>query len=90
MLIGLLLNFVANIVSVIFSIIPSVTLADLPLIGGEIEDFLYLMIGYWNTFEGIVPYMALIKDVFVMVILPFEFTLLMIKFFFGSRTPYNG
>lgn len=87
MIIALILNFIVSFIAMIFSIIPNVTVATLPLIGPYVYTFLSLAIGYWNTFIGILPYFALPWILFLKVILPFELTLLLLKVFLGHRTP---
>lgn len=90
MIITLFLTFIASIVGIILSIVPTVTVAGIPIVGGFVSTYLTLAVGYWVTAEGILPYIAIVREMLIYVILPFEFTLLIIKVFFGSRMPTNG
>lgn len=87
MIITLVLNFIASFIGMVMSIVPEVTIGSVPIVGPFIVTYLGMAVGYWNTFEGILPYVGIVKDMFVYVIIPFEVTLLLVKVFFGSRTP---
>jgi len=87
MIIALILNFIVSFIAMLLSIIPNVTIAQLPIIGPSVDTYLRLAIGYWNTFCGILPYFSLPWNLFINVIIPLEITLLLLKFFLGHRTP---
>jgi len=89
MIIALILNFIVSFLAMILSPIPTVTVASVPFVGSFIQTYLTLAVHYFNTAITIVPYLALPWFIFTHVIIPFELTLLLLKVFFGSRTPFN-
>lgn len=86
MIIALILQFIANILVIIFSIVPSVTIANIPFIGTFIYYYLGVAISYVNTMNTIIPYFAIVWQSFLWI-LSFEIMLLFLKLFLGSRTP---
>jgi hypothetical protein len=90
MIISLLLNFIANFVEMLTSIIPSVGVANIPFIGTQVAYYWSLGVGYMNTAVTIIPFTEIVWHSFLYIILPFEFSLLVAKFFFGSHLPSNG
>jgi len=90
MIIALLMDFVSGFVAMVFSILPSVTVADIPFVGEFVDQYFTLAIQYWNSFMLIVPYTQIVWDIFLVVIIPFEVSMLFAKFFFGSRLPSNN
>jgi len=78
-----------TLLDVLFVVVPSVTLASIPLVGSYISEFLLLGVGYMNAFFEIVPYAELPWRLFLLVILPFEISLLLLKVLLGSRLPAN-
>jgi hypothetical protein len=89
MLISLLLIGFIFVIRVILSIIPNVNISGIPYIGEPVYAVLVNIMGYWNTFLEIFPYSQVVFHVFIYVILPFEFSLLILKMFLGHRLPVN-
>lgn len=87
MLIQTLLNSIIGFVQAIFDLLPTATLADLPIIGTTVSDTLETVIETWNAFMVTFPYAVTLWDVFIFVILPFEILLLVAKFLLGHRVP---
>jgi len=87
MIINLLLNLVILVFGFLFSILPVVTLADIPYAGQFISDLLIIMIHVWNAFLETFPYAQDAWYLFLLVVLPFEILMLVAKFFLGSRAP---
>lgn len=71
----------------IFHFIPVVTIATIPYIGTSVASTLTTFMGIWNSFMVTFPYAQTAWDIFTKVIIPFELLLLVVKIFFGSRTP---
>ena len=90
MLTTLFLNIIIAIVGVIFWIIPTVTLASIPVFGQPIVDILTSMIQMWNAFMVTFPYAQTAWHLVLWVIIPFEIGLLVLKFFLGHRTPIHN
>jgi len=90
MIIILLLNLLLLVFGTIFSILPSVSIATIPVIGPSVSSFLYEAMGVWNAFMVTFPYAQITWDVFLYVILPFELLMLVGKFFLGHRMPSNN
>jgi hypothetical protein len=89
MIVTLFLNIVIAVIGVIFMIIPTVTLASIPVFGQPITDILTSMIHMWNAFMVTFPYAQTAWHLILWVIIPFEIGLLVLKFFLGHRTPVN-
>jgi hypothetical protein len=89
MVIALILNFIADIIQQIFIILPDAYLHQLPYIGTYIETYLTMAVQYMNTATQVIPFTAIVWHTFTLVILPFEFSMIIAKFFFGSRLPVN-
>ncbi|HUD45134.1 MAG TPA: hypothetical protein VMR41_06325 [Patescibacteria group bacterium] len=88
MLLNFLFQDIAGAVHTVFSIWPHATVAGIPYIGSQISATLYTAVEYWNTFtQTTFPYGQLPWTIFLYVILPFEFSMLVLKFILGSRTP---
>lgn len=89
MITALILQFIANFVALIFSILPEVTVANIPFIGTFIYYYVGVAISYVNTMNTIVPYFLIVWQMFLWV-LEFEILLLLLKLFLGSRTPISN
>jgi hypothetical protein len=89
MIITLLLNLIILIIGMIFIFLPVVTLADIPLFGGWISEYLLTIVQMWNSFCETFPYAITAWRVFLYLIIPFEILLIIARFFLGSRTPIN-
>ena len=89
MVLTLILKFIASLLAMFLSILPTVGVADIPFIGAYIAQYLSLAVSYINTATVILPFMAVVWHTFIWVILPFEFGMLLAKVFFGSRLPAN-
>jgi len=90
MIITFILSSVVNLLTQIFSALPSVGVADIPYIGDFIATYLTLAVSYMNTAIGILPFLGIVWHTFIWVVLPFEMALLIAKFLFGSRLPVNS
>jgi len=89
MLLALVMNFVVDVVAMVLSILPSVGVADIPYVGEFVAQYFTLANGYLQSAMLVLPFMQVVWTCFVYVVIPFEFGLLIAKFFFGSRTPTN-
>jgi len=87
MIITLLLNFILLVFGTIFSFLPVVSIADVPIIGGTLRSLLVYIVQMWNAFLNTFPYAETAWYIFLVVILPFEILMLIAKFFLGSRSP---
>jgi len=87
MIITLLISIILNLISVIFIFLPVVTIADLPYFGEQISSTLVWAISTWNAFLITFPYAETAWHIFLWIILPFEVTMLVAKFFIGHRLP---
>jgi len=74
----------------IFYLLPVVKLADLPLFGSAISSTLTTAVLTWNAFMVTFPYAATVWSIFLYLIVPFEFTMIIAKFLLGHRTPTNA
>lgn len=83
------LMILTAVLNAIFWIIPDVSISDIPLIGSVARDSLITAVSYLNSFTSAIPYFQLPWNLFVFVILPFEITLLSLKFILGHRLPIN-
>ena len=83
MIITLLINFVLLLIGGLASFLPVVQLPD------SVRNVLILAVSYWNNFLGDFPFAVLPWHIFLYVIIPFEVTLLIAKFFFGHILPAN-
>lgn len=90
MLTVLLLDLFDILTGLVFSIIPRVDLGDIPILGNYIRDILIFIMGYWNSFMETLPYLIVVWQMFIYVIIPFEIGLLILKFFLASRVPANA
>lgn len=80
-------NIIIIIVSTIFSIFPVVSLASFGSVGVSIESTILFVVQMWNAFLITFPYGQIAWTMFLTVVIPFEITMLVLKFFLGSRTP---
>jgi len=85
MIIDLFLSIFNIVLASIFQFFPVVTIASLPLIGEFLRDTLVTIVTTWNAFLETFPYALVVWQVFLIVILPFEFLMLIGKLFLGSR-----
>jgi len=89
MVITLLLNFIVDILAMVMSILPSVGIQDLPFIGPQVYSFWVLAVSYVHMAFAIIPFMEIVWSTFVYVIIPFEFSMLLLRVFLGSRAPVH-
>jgi len=89
MIITLLLNLIILIIGMLFVFFPIVTLADIPLFGGWISEYLLTAVQMWNSFIYTFPYAQTAWRVLIYLIIPFEILIITARFFLGSRTPIN-
>lgn len=87
MITNLFITFVLIILTSIFSLLPVVNIASLPLIGPVLSSSLSQAVSVWNAFLVTFPYASIAWQVFLYVILPFELLMLIAKFFLGHRLP---
>jgi len=90
MIITLLINLLLLIFASLFTLLPEVTIADIPFAGEFIRSTLVTAIGIWNGFLETFPYAETAWNMFLYVILPFEILMLIAKFFLGHRLPTNN
>jgi len=83
MIIILLLNFLLLIIGAVFSFFPVVL--ELPF---GIDGFLTTAVGYFIGIFDTIPYLEVVWTSFKWIIV-FEIALLVLKLFFGSRSPVN-
>ena len=90
----MIINFIIKIIfyffTAIFSFLPTVTLASIPVIGDTISNILLTMVQKYNAFVESFPYAQTGIRILVYVILPFELLIIIAKFFLGSRVPHNN
>ena len=89
MIISLLLNIFLSLFGVIFGMFPVVKISSIPFVGSALSGLLTQIVGVWNAFMVTFPYAQYGWTVFLVVILPFEALLLLVKFFLGHHTPAN-
>ena len=89
MIITLLLSFLADFIAMLTSIIPNVGVSDIPFVGTYVATYWTMAVEYMNTAVTIIPFFDIVWHSFLYIILPFEFSMLIAKFFFGSRLPSN-
>lgn len=90
MIVNLIISAFVSLISVVFIFLPEVTIFDIWFIGPQLNDMLVWWIQMWNAFMLTFPYAQTAWDVFIWTILPFEFTMVIQKFFFGSRAVDAG
>jgi len=78
------------IVGLIFVWLPVVTIADIPYLGTSLRVILETVVTYWYGAMETLPYLQIVWDTFILVIMPFEILLLAVKFFLGSRVPIHN
>lgn len=81
MLIILFIFSIAFLLKSILVILPTVILPSFVI------SLLTTAVGTYNSFLDIFPYATLPTAIFLNIILPFEISLLIAKFFLGSRVP---
>jgi uncharacterized protein (DUF983 family) len=89
MIFNLLINVVLAVFGYLFTLLPVVTIASIPIVGSFVSSALYFAVEIWNSFMVTFPYAQLVWHVFIYVILPFEILMLIGKFFLGHRMPNN-
>jgi len=89
MIINLLFNAILLLFGLLFSILPTVTLADIPFFGPEISSNLTIAVQIWNGFLESFAYARSAYWILIIVIIPFELLMLLARFFLGHRTPVN-
>jgi len=87
MIVSLFINIILAIFGTLFSFLPVVSLATIPVIGETIRELLITVVQMWNAFIITFPYAEIAWLNFLVIILPFEILMLVAKFFLGSRTP---
>lgn len=88
MIIDALLFVIVTIISSVFYLLPTVTLSSIPVIGDTITEILTTIVTTWNSFEATFPYATTAWHIFLMLI-TFEISMLIAKFFLGNRIPAN-
>jgi len=86
MILTLILKTIVGIISLLFEVVPKVSIANIPFIGTYIYYYVGVAISYVNTMNTIIPYFAIVWQMFLWII-SFEIMLLLLKLFLGSRTP---
>lgn len=84
MIISWILNFVVAFFSLVFFLIPVVSLP------APILSIFSTAVSYWNMFLETFPYASIVWTMFLTVIIPFELGMLIFRFFLGSRLPANA
>jgi len=87
MIFNLLIYLVLLIVTSIFSLLPVVTLASIPIIGPSLQSILITMVRMYNSFIDTFPYAETAFNLLIYVIIPFELLMLLGKFLLGHRLP---
>lgn len=87
MIFNLLINFLLLFFGGISSFLPVVTIASIPIAGSFISSVLITAVQVFNAFLGTFPFAIIVWHMFLWVVLPFEFLLLIAKFFFGHHVP---
>jgi hypothetical protein len=62
-------------------------LASIPYVGPGLSSILTTAVTSWNAFTITFPYALTAWHVFIYVILPFEITLVILRFIIGHRAP---
>lgn len=75
-----------GILGYVFSLLPSASIAEIPIIGQSVSDTLYSFMSTWNAFLNTFPYAEVGWIAFQWLIL-FEIGLHILKFFLGARIP---
>lgn len=86
MIINLIINLFLLVFTGLFSFLPEVTLSSFPVIGAYVSNALTFIVLTWNAFVVTFPYAGIAWHLFLAVIIPFEFLLLISRFFLGSRS----
>lgn len=87
MIINFLITTIAYFSVAVMSVLPVVTISNLPVIGSTVSDLLLEMVQYYNGAVYTIPYLGDMFTVFVYLVLPFELTLLVLRFILGNRDP---
>lgn len=86
MIVSVILTVLTGALNVIFFLLPTATLESIPFIGDTIDSTLTSFVLWMNAFIDTFPYAGIVWNLFQWLIL-FEISLLVLKFFFGARTP---
>jgi len=89
MIILLLFNFLIAVLSIIFGFFGDAYIRDLPVIGSVVASSLEMAVMMFNSFAYTFPYVTPVFQTFLYIILPFEVSVKLIKFFLGNRSPVN-
>lgn len=89
MIFTLILGSLVDFVSMLFLILPDVSVGSIPVFGSFVKSSLELAVSYINLAIQILPYLGVVWYAFLYVIIWFEGFLLVAKFFFGHRTPIS-
>lgn len=87
MILFFLLATIVLLIQGVFSFLPTATLADIPVVGDSVRSILVTAVTSWNSFMQTFPYTIVLWEVFIYVIIPFEFAMMVLKLFLGSRSP---
>lgn len=87
MIVNILFGVLMWITGIFLSVLPSWHLWTLPYIGNWGYATLVMVVGYWNMFISVFPYIELPWHLFLYVVVPLEITLLVAKVLLGNRAP---
>jgi len=74
----------------LFSWLPDVSVASIPVIGPSLAEYLLLAVTKWNAFMVTFPYAEVVWNVFLFAIIPFELLLLVLKVILAHRVPVSS
>lgn len=77
------------LITAIFYFLPVVTISSIPYIGSTVSSLLLTIVKMFNAFADTFPYVTVLWHTFLYVVLPFEFIMLIMKFFLGSRSIHH-
>ena len=89
MIINQIINFIVLCIGILFTFFPVVHLSNIPIIGGGITGILVGIIQTWNAFLITFPYAQIVWHIFLYLIIPFEISIILLRFFFGNRLPLD-
>jgi len=89
MIFNALIYLILLVVSSIFSLLPVVSIASIPIIGPSVSTFLVTAVKLYNGFITTFPYAQTAFQALIYVIIPFELLMILGKFLLGSRVPAN-
>lgn len=87
MIINFIIKIIFDFFSAIFSFLPTVSIATIPVIGETVSSLLLQIVQVYHAFIETFPYAIVGFNVLIYVILPFELLMLVAKFFLGHRAP---